>query len=183
MLHRKHCWVCFATEEDDTLAQWVSPCKCRGTAKWVHKACLQRWIDEKQQGNSSIEVACPQCNSMYIIIYPRSDIVVKYLDLIDRLLNKISPLLAGSILLGSFFWTTVSYGALTIMLVLDQKDALNLMENLDPLLLLIGLPLIPFVIVASRFIRWEDTILKYWRKYSPHLMGSRNCKYSSLFFF
>ena len=62
------------------------------------------------------------------------------------------------------------------MLVLDQKDALNLMENLDPLLLLIGLPLIPFTIVASRFIRWEDTILKYWRKYSTHLTGSQNSK-------
>jgi hypothetical protein len=68
-------------------------------------------------------------------------------------------------------------GALTIMLVLDQKDALNLMENLDPLLLLVGLPLIPFVIVASRFIRWEDTLLKYWRKYSPQLIGRQNCKF------
>ena len=67
-------------------------------------------------------------------------------------------------------------GALTIMLVLDQKDALNFMENLDPLLLLVGLPLIPFVIVASRFIRWEDTLLKYWRKYSPHIIGAQNRK-------
>jgi E3 ubiquitin-protein ligase MARCH5 len=51
------------------------------------------------------------------------------------------------------------------------------MENLDPLLLLVGLPLIPFVIVASRFIRWEDTLLKYWRKYSPQLIGRQNCKF------
>ena len=71
----KHCWVCFASEDDDYSAQWSSPCKCRGTAKWVHKACLQRWIDEKQQGNSSVEVACPQCNSTYIILYPRSGII------------------------------------------------------------------------------------------------------------
>ena len=74
----------------------------------------------------------------------------------------------------AFFLIT---GALTIMLVLDQKDALNLMENLDPLLLLVGLPSIPFVIVATRFIRWEDTLLKYWRKYSPQIMGTQNSKF------
>jgi E3 ubiquitin-protein ligase MARCH5 len=108
---RRHCWVCFSSsDEDDRFTHWVSPCKCRGTAKWVHKKCLQRWIDEKQQGNSSVEVACPQCNSKYVIIYPNSDFLVKYLELIDRLYNKISPLLAGSILLGSVYWTTVSYG-------------------------------------------------------------------------
>jgi hypothetical protein len=48
----KHCWVCFATDEDDFSACWVSPCRCRGTAKWVHQECLQRWVDEKQQGSS-----------------------------------------------------------------------------------------------------------------------------------
>lgn len=74
-------------------------------------------------------------------------------------------------------------GALTLMLVLDQKDALNLMENLDPLLLLIGLPLIPLSIVASRFIRWEDTILKLWRNYSRYLIGSQNCEIISNFNF
>ena len=24
----KHCWVCFALEEDDLTAVWVHPCKC-----------------------------------------------------------------------------------------------------------------------------------------------------------
>ena len=48
----KHCWVCFATDEDDFSACWVSPCRCRGTAKWVHQECLQRWVDEKQQGSN-----------------------------------------------------------------------------------------------------------------------------------
>ncbi len=86
----KHCWVCFATDEDDFSACWVSPCRCRGTAKWVHQECLQRWVDEKQQGSSGgdlffffllsifrkifiylVKVACPQCNTEYIIVYPK----------------------------------------------------------------------------------------------------------------
>lgn len=32
---QRYCWVCFATDEDDTEASWVQPCNCRGTTKWV----------------------------------------------------------------------------------------------------------------------------------------------------
>merc|ERR1712088_1121502 len=47
----KQCWICFASENDDPSAVWTSPCRCRGTSKWVHQACIQRWVDEKQKGN------------------------------------------------------------------------------------------------------------------------------------
>lgn len=56
--------------EDDYEAKWVKPCRCRGTTKWVHQTCLQRWVDEKQKGNSSAEVCCPQCGTRYIIVFP-----------------------------------------------------------------------------------------------------------------
>jgi len=67
---RRYCWVCFATEEDDITAAWVKPCHCRGTTKWVHQGCIQRWVDEKQKGHASHTVTCPQCNTEYIIVYP-----------------------------------------------------------------------------------------------------------------
>ena len=37
----------------------------------VHQLCLQRWVDEKQKGNYSGKVSCPQCNTEYIIVYPK----------------------------------------------------------------------------------------------------------------
>lgn len=37
----------------------------------VHQACLQRWVDEKQKGNRTGKVSCPQCNTEYIIILPQ----------------------------------------------------------------------------------------------------------------
>lgn len=167
--NNKHCWVCFASEDDDFAAQWVSPCKCKGTAKWVHKACLQRWIDEKQQGNSTVEVACPQCNSVYVIIYPKSGLFVRVLDVIDRIICKSCPFLAGGILVGSVYWTAVTYGAVTIMQVLGHKEGLNVMEKADPLIMLIGLPAIPVMLMLGRLIRWEDAVLKFWRKHSTKL--------------
>lgn len=33
--NKRYCWVCFATDEDDTTVPWVQPCNCRGTTKWV----------------------------------------------------------------------------------------------------------------------------------------------------
>lgn len=71
LYNRRSCWVCFATEEDDRTAAWVRPCRCRGTTKWVHQTCLQRWVDEKQKGNSTVKVACPQCNTEYLILFPK----------------------------------------------------------------------------------------------------------------
>lgn len=67
---KRYCWVCFATDEDDATASWVKPCHCRGTTKWVHQGCIQRWVDEKQIGRAGARVACPQCNTEYIIVYP-----------------------------------------------------------------------------------------------------------------
>lgn len=36
-IRTKHCWVCFGTEDDEFEGSndWVSPCKCRGSAQWV----------------------------------------------------------------------------------------------------------------------------------------------------
>lgn len=165
----KHCWICFANEDDDYSAQWVTPCKCRGTAKWVHKVCLQRWIDEKQHGKSSVEVACPQCNNAYIILYPNSGLFVRILDTIDRIICKACPFIAGGLLVGSVYWTAVTYGAVTIMQVLGHKEGLNVMEKADPLIMLIGLPTIPVMLMLGRLIRWEDAVLKFWRKHSTKL--------------
>jgi len=72
---KRYCWVCFATDEDDETALWVKPCRCRGTTKWVHQACIQRWIDEKQKGNTAAKVSCPQCNTEYFIVYPLQGII------------------------------------------------------------------------------------------------------------
>lgn len=135
----------------------------------MHKSCLQRWIDEKQHGNSSVEVACPQCNNSYIILYPNSGLFVRILDTLDRIICKACPFLAGGILVGSVYWTAVTYGAVTIMQVLGHKEGLNVMEKADPLIMLIGLPAIPVMLMLGRLIRWEEAVLKFWRKHSTKL--------------
>uniref|UniRef100_A0A3Q0RKF0 E3 ubiquitin-protein ligase MARCHF5 n=1 Tax=Amphilophus citrinellus TaxID=61819 RepID=A0A3Q0RKF0_AMPCI len=91
----QHCWVCFATERDDPRAQWLSPCRCRGSTKWVHLSCLQYWLDTR----------------------------------------------------------------------------LRMSQRASPLLLLSGLPSIPVLLVLGKTVRWNDYIMKLWRKhwYEPQL--------------
>ncbi|XP_045556685.1 E3 ubiquitin-protein ligase MARCHF5 isoform X2 [Salmo salar] len=163
------CWVCFATDEDDRTAEWVRPCRCRGSTKWVHQVCLQRWVDEKQRGNSTARVACPQCNAEYLIVFPKLGPVVYVLDLADRLISKACPFTAAGIMVGSIYWTAVTYGAVTVMQVVGHKEGLDVMERADPLFLLIGLPTIPIMLILGKMIRWEDYVLRFWRKYSNKL--------------
>ncbi|KAJ8250403.1 hypothetical protein COCON_G00223250 [Conger conger] len=217
----RSCWVCFATDEDDRSAEWVRPCRCRGSTKWVHQTCLQRWVDEKQRGNSTARVACPQCNAEYLIVFPKLEWVrpcrcrgstkwvhqtclqrwvdekqrgnstarvacpqcnaeylivfpklgpvVYVLDLTDRLISKACPFAAAGIMVGSIYWTAVTYGAVTVMQVVGHKEGLDVMERADPLFLLIGLPTIPVMLILGKMIRWEDYVLRLWRKYSTKL--------------
>jgi len=165
---KRYCWVCFATDEDDLTAQWVKPCRCRGTTKWVHQACIQRWIDEKQKGNATAKVSCPQCNTEYCIFYPRQGIgsLVVLMDSVDALISKVCPFVAAGIVVGSIYWTAVTYGAVTVMQVTGHKEGLSIMEQADPLVLLVGLPTIPVVLILGKMIRWEDQALRFIRKHS-----------------
>ncbi|XP_043272257.1 E3 ubiquitin-protein ligase MARCHF5-like isoform X2 [Venturia canescens] len=182
----EYCWVCFATDEDDATASWVKPCHCRGTTKWVHQGCIQRWVDEKQRGRAGAHVACPQCNTEYIIVYPDMDPLVVILDTIDGVIFRVCPFIAAGIIVGSIYWTAVTYGAVTVMQVVGHKDGLTMMEQADPLILLVGLPTIPIMLVLGKMLRWEDQALSLLRRHAckvpilRHFLPRRfiNCSYS-----
>ncbi|XP_046817723.1 E3 ubiquitin-protein ligase MARCHF5 isoform X2 [Vespa crabro] len=163
---KRYCWVCFATDEDDATASWVKPCHCRGTTKWVHQGCIQRWVDEKQKGRAGAHVACPQCNTEYIIVYPNMGPLVVILDTIDGIIFRVCPFIAAGIVIGSIYWTAVTYGAVTVMQVVGHKDGLTMMEQADPLVLLVGLPTIPIMLVLGKMLRWEDQALSLLRRHA-----------------
>lgn len=161
----KHCWVCFATERDDHSAEWVSPCRCKGCTKWIHQSCLQRWLDEKQKGNSSGAVSCPQCGTEYHITFPKMGPLVYFLQRVDGSLSRASPFAAVGVVVGTIYWSAVTYGAVTVMQVVGHKKGLYVMERADPLFLLMGLPTIPVALVLGKMIRWEDYIVRLWQRY------------------
>lgn len=157
----RYCWVCFATDEDDKLAPWVQPCNCRGATKWVHQSCLQRWVDEKQKGNTFKRVSCPQCQSEYIIVLPSMGALANVLESIDTLIKRISPFLTAGVIVGSIYWTAVTYGSITVLQTVGFDEGLALMQRAEPIVLLIGLPMIPVGLILGRMIRWEEFIMRF----------------------
>lgn len=52
------CRFCF---EDDDASAMISPCKCKGTSEFVHKACLDKWRSMTSKNNDT----CYTCRSHY----------------------------------------------------------------------------------------------------------------------
>lgn len=171
----KHCWVCLATEKDDFGAEWVSPCRCKGCTKWIHQECLQRWLDEKQRGNSGNVVCCPQCGTQYHIVFPKMGPLVCLLQRVDGAMSRVSPFAAVGVLMGTAYWSAVTYGAVTVLQVVGHKKGLSAMEAADPLFLLMGLPSIPVLLLLGRMIRWEDYLLRIWQRYCATCATGRSC--------
>ncbi|CAM1331111.1 MARCH5 (predicted) [Pycnogonum litorale] len=160
---RRLCWVCLANEDDDLDQEWAKPCRCKGTSKWVHQLCLQRWIDEKQNGDSLSSVSCAQCTSTYVIVYPPSGPFFLILDFTEQLISEVCLLMTVALLVGSVYWTAVTCGGLTIIQVFGKDEAFRLMDDADPLTLLLGLPTIPIMLIVCKLIHWEEYVLRVCR--------------------
>jgi E3 ubiquitin-protein ligase MARCH5 len=94
---KRLCWVCFGTEQDDEDPDvvWICPCQCKGSMKWVHEECVQRWVDEKQKRTNSMRVSCSQCKTQYILSFPPVNRFVRMIEQYDKLLYGSSPFVAG----------------------------------------------------------------------------------------
>lgn len=85
------------------------------------------------------------------------------LEAIDGRTRVLSYYLAGGLILGSFYWSAVTYGAITVMQVVGHRHGLRTMEQADPLLLLFGLPTIPVCLLLAKTIPWERALRLLWR--------------------
>ena len=57
------CRICYENENpNDSL---ISPCKCKGTSKYIHKSCLSRWRNLNLDGDAYNK--CMECNQAYNI--------------------------------------------------------------------------------------------------------------------
>ena len=150
---------------------FFSSVRCRGTTKWVHQACIQRWVDEKQKGNSALNVECPQCGTSYTIRFPRPTFVVTILDSGDMLIQRLCPIITGGVCVGSIYWTMVTFGAVTVMQTVGHDRSLVIMERADPMLLLVSLPLVPVGLIIGQMIRWEETVRNSFILFVPEPSG------------
>jgi len=58
----EECRICF---DEDIPENFITPCLCRGTNKYVHEECLQNW--RLMAENPENIIKCPSCNFNYLI--------------------------------------------------------------------------------------------------------------------
>ena len=84
--------------------------------------------------------------------------VISVLDQIDRTLTQLSPVALGVLGTASAYYIAFSYGVGVVVLVLGKEEATQLFGNSanSPLLVFVGVPLIPVGLVALEASNFED---------------------------
>ncbi|EDW52754.1 E3 ubiquitin-protein ligase MARCH5 [Drosophila sechellia] len=157
------CWICLRGDEDHRRRDWVHPCRCRGTNKWVHEACLSRWIDEKEMMSPGVPVTCTQCRTEYIIVMPPLCRFDAMLERLDKCCERMCPSVLMGILAATVYFSAVIYGALTLLELAGNDTGMKLLQE-DPSLLMIMLPSVPTLLLLSRLVRWEDCVIRWLRR-------------------
>ena len=57
------CRICFEKDTDIPGDYLISPCRCNGTSKYVHKSCLDKWRMTNRQGEAWRK--CMECHTPY----------------------------------------------------------------------------------------------------------------------
>jgi len=166
--------VCYGNEYDEPDLEWISPCECRGATKWVHQLCLQQWVDEKQKGASSVDVSCPQCRFAYQIVYPDTNWLLYLYENINKLVTASSPAMLVGITAGSLYWMSFSYGYAATALALGPSESGRFLSNQEPGFHVIILPVIPWMIVGMKLLRFEVLIIKSWYWLTPFFYKMMN---------
>lgn len=62
-----HCRICLENKE---AVDFISPCKCSGTLKYVHRKCFLRWVRERTRQEQQFK--CEICNTIYLDGQPQA---------------------------------------------------------------------------------------------------------------
>ncbi|KAL0633766.1 hypothetical protein Q9L58_007305 [Maublancomyces gigas] len=160
----KRCWICYTSdaEEEAPKSDWKSPCRCTLIA---HESCLLEWIADLQRSennNSGGKISCPQCKTQIRLKQKRS-MVLEVVEGAGRAVGKAVPVLILAGVGSVVFVACTVYGVNTIYAVCGPEYANRVLLGPDSEFswtwrLGIGLPLIPFVLVASRARTFESAL-------------------------
>jgi hypothetical protein len=88
------CRICF----DSGSEPLISPCKCTGSMKWVHKTCLQTWVNHKK------DYKCPVCKEKFVIERNKLEGLITYILDSDTITTIITILICICILNYSIYY-------------------------------------------------------------------------------
>ncbi|XP_022212041.2 E3 ubiquitin-protein ligase MARCHF5-like [Drosophila obscura] len=165
------CWICLDGDEGPSQrTDWLHPCRCRGSNKWVHRNCLNRWIDELQLRHPNKPIACSQCRTEYIIVTTPLCRFDALLSGIDNFYGAVCPSVTMGTISAALYFSAMTFGALTLIQIIGYRKSLALL-NEETTLLIIGLPTIPVGLLLLRRIRLDDYMLRFLRIFRSRRHG------------
>ena len=119
-LNEFECRICFEEKDDDEL---ISPCRCNGTSKYIHRGCLNRWREFNRGGEP--ELICMECKEPYIISK-------KYIDEQENIFRipYTFSLLCLNYLISAL--TTIVWTFITLNSNSKEMPLLNMLNNGNP---------------------------------------------------
>lgn len=110
---RPICRICF---DEDLENDFIIPCKCSGTAKYVHKECLNEW--RTTSTNRLAFTECFECKYKYIIVNNNQS------DRNCENCQKITQLIGTFVLLSSFI-ISLFIGLLSVVNISERQLIIN----------------------------------------------------------
>lgn len=83
------------------------------------------------------------------------------LERLDIIAKQLSPGMAAGAIVCSIYWSAITFGAVTVLQTTGFERGLSMMEQAEPIALLLCLPTIPVLLVIGRMFRWEDIVLRF----------------------
>ncbi|XP_002137053.2 E3 ubiquitin-protein ligase MARCH5-like [Drosophila pseudoobscura] len=168
------CWICLESDEEPPQrSDWLHPCRCRGSNKWVHRSCLNRWIDETQLLHPNRPIACSQCLTEYLIVDTPLCRFDALLLRIEDVYGILCPSVAVGTLSATLYFSAMTFGALTVIQVIGCRKSLALL-NEETTLLMIALPMIPAGLLLLRNLKLDEYLLRLVRIFRRRRVSPEN---------
>ncbi|PJF17099.1 hypothetical protein PSACC_03099 [Paramicrosporidium saccamoebae] len=166
----RQCWICFEEGQAASAEEWVRPCRCRGTSRWVHQKCLLSWLDKRAEGDSLVAASaqCPQCHTEYRMaeeyVLPRW--ILRILDRSVVMKERILMYASLGGFVASAYLVSFAYGVGTTAAVLGRPQLVKLFSSLrgpatvqhivSASRVTIGMPLLSLYVLSLRYsgLQW-----------------------------
>lgn len=154
----RQCYICLDEEGEE--GNWVSPCKCAGSLKWVHQSCLMRWVREHEAIQPWSPVACPQCRTR-LRLMPEKGVLVTVLEFIDTTVYPAGKYIASWLFgLVAFDVSCTTFGILAQSQVYGLEETLASVSEADMLESLMKLHFTTISLVFINSCSWERYLLR-----------------------
>ena len=109
-----------------------------------------------------MEVSCPQCQHPYHIVYPSTSPLLYLYEYGNRAVTFLSPVILASLTATSLYWVSFTFGLSSASLALGKEGSIEFFSKPESSLVVVILPVLPWVILGVKLLRPEVLTLRVW---------------------